>query len=65
MIAAPKTLSTTGPITINSSDKTGLVNPAVQIGGGALPTIANCASMNAKLALKAAGVPGGLLGARV
>ena len=43
MIAAPKTLSpTTGPgSNFDSADKTGLVNPAVLIGGGALPTIAN------------------------
>ena len=61
MIAAPKTLSpTAGPgSNFDSSDPTGLVSPIAQIGAGALPTIANCASIQAKLAgLKAAGVPG-------
>ena len=53
MIAAPKTLSVDN---INSSDPTGLVNPLVQIGGGALPTLGNCAAMNAKLT--AAGLGG-------
>ena len=54
MIAAPKTLSVDN---INSADPTGTVNPLVQIGGmGALPTLGNCASMNAKLS--AAGLGG-------
>ena len=61
MIAAPKTLSPTKvlEVTLILADPTGLVNPAVLIGGGALPTIDNCASIQAKLVgLKAAGVPG-------
>ena len=53
MIAAPKTLSIDN---INSSDPSGTVNPLAQIAGGALPTLGNCATMNAKLS--AAGLGG-------